>query len=269
MPSSSAAPLVATSSSPSWRATTGDITPASFSCRKEKEMRARVCFWSSVSIGSRRISPVRSCSPSRSSRMPARTYRVSAEMRSALAICWRISADGLRSPRSIWLRYGLEMPAMSDRRRNDSRAMLRCSRMNCPSSPQRSGSSFTGVTLAAVSARPVDGTWRLLQQAVDVGLAALVPAHQLLLQGVDALEQRPALTRDMPLQAGQVVDELVDLGVGQLAEVTQAVGVEDLIEAALQLRLEGLVGRSEEGRKAPVAGRMHAVGQDLGEPGHQ
>ncbi len=32
------------------------------------------------------------------SRMPARSYSVSALMCSALAICWRISADGLRSP---------------------------------------------------------------------------------------------------------------------------------------------------------------------------
>ena len=38
------------------------------------------------------------------SRMPARTYRLSAEICSALAICWRISADGRRNPRSIWLR---------------------------------------------------------------------------------------------------------------------------------------------------------------------
>ena len=32
-------------------------------------------------------------------------------MRSPRAIAWRISADGLRRPRSIWLRYGFEMPA--------------------------------------------------------------------------------------------------------------------------------------------------------------
>src|SRR4051794_12571632 len=55
-------------------------------------------------------------------------------MRRALAICWRISADGLRSPRSIWLRYGLEMPAMSDSLRRERRATLRCSRMNSPRS---------------------------------------------------------------------------------------------------------------------------------------
>lgn len=43
--------------------------------------------------------------------MPARTYNASAEMRSPLAICCSISADGLRSPRSTWLRYGLLTPA--------------------------------------------------------------------------------------------------------------------------------------------------------------
>ena len=61
-------------------------------------------------------------SPSAVSRIPACTYSVSAEIRSALAICWRISADGRRSPRSIWLRYGLEIPASSDSRRSESRA---------------------------------------------------------------------------------------------------------------------------------------------------
>src|SRR5208282_3105476 len=55
-------------------------------------------------------------------------------MRSALAICWRISADGRRSPRSIWLRYGLEIPASSDSRRRERRAVLRCSRMKDPRS---------------------------------------------------------------------------------------------------------------------------------------
>ena len=35
-------------------------------------------------------------------------------MRSAFAICCRISADGLRNPRSIWLRYGLLTPARTE-----------------------------------------------------------------------------------------------------------------------------------------------------------
>src|ERR1700722_19647123 len=69
-------------------------------------------------------------------------------MRSALAICWRISADGRRSPRSIWLRYGLEMPASSESRRSESRAEPRCSRMKEPRSSQRSLGSV--LTLASV-----------------------------------------------------------------------------------------------------------------------
>ena len=42
--------------------------------------------------------------PPSSGRIPAFTYSVSTLIRSACATCWRISADGLRSPRSIWLR---------------------------------------------------------------------------------------------------------------------------------------------------------------------
>src|SRR5271154_2529729 len=90
----------------------------------------------------------RSGDPDGGSRIPACTYRVSAEMRSALAICWRISAEGRRSPRSIWLRYGLEIPASSERRRSESRAEPRCSRMKEPRSSQRSLGSV--LTLASV-----------------------------------------------------------------------------------------------------------------------
>ena len=50
---------------------------------------------------------------------------------------WRISADGLRSPRSIWLRYGFEMPASSLSFRSDSRALRRWSRMKSPRSCRR------------------------------------------------------------------------------------------------------------------------------------
>ncbi len=54
---------------------------------------------------------VTASSPSRWSRIPAWTYRVSAEIRSPWAIRLRISALGLRSPRSTWLRYGFETSA--------------------------------------------------------------------------------------------------------------------------------------------------------------
>src|ERR1700733_2293686 len=112
--------------------------------------------------------------------MPACTYKVSAEIRKALAICCRISADGRRRPRSIWLRYGLEIPASSDSRRRESRAVDRCSRMNAPRSLQRSGSCLGTRALLARSTR-----WSG-QQAVDRRLAGLVPADDLGLERVDA-----------------------------------------------------------------------------------
>ena len=58
----------------------------------------RVFFCSSLIHGSRRISLTRSVSPSLASRMPARMYSVSELISRARAICWRISADGLREP---------------------------------------------------------------------------------------------------------------------------------------------------------------------------
>ena len=47
---------------------------------------------------------VTASSPARSSRIPARTYSVSAEMRRPWAMRPKISALGLRNPRSTWLR---------------------------------------------------------------------------------------------------------------------------------------------------------------------
>src|SRR4051794_8366647 len=49
------------------------------------------------------------------------------------------------------------MPAMSDRRRSDSRAVLRCSRMNSPRSCQRSGNSFMPATYATAASAPKAG----------------------------------------------------------------------------------------------------------------
>src|ERR1041384_4354559 len=78
-------------------------------------------------------------------------------MRSALAIAWRISALGLRSPRSIWLRYGFEIPACSLSLRSDSRALRRWSRMKSPRSRIRpSRPSVIATTLAA--GRAVEAT---------------------------------------------------------------------------------------------------------------
>src|SRR5262249_38441592 len=83
------------------------------------------------------------------SRMPARTYSVSAEMRSALATCWSTSALGLRSPRSIWLRYGLDTPAASASCRSESRALRRCSRRYSPRLPTLSDAMSPPCTTAA------------------------------------------------------------------------------------------------------------------------
>src|SRR5271155_364202 len=53
-------------------------------------------------------------------------------MRSPLAICCRMSALGLRRPRSIWLRYGLETPADWASWRIEIFACSRCSLMYSP-----------------------------------------------------------------------------------------------------------------------------------------
>src|SRR6185437_16147196 len=53
-------------------------------------------------------------------------------MRSPLAICWRMSALGLRRPRSIWLRYGLDTPAFWASWRIEIFACSRCSLMYSP-----------------------------------------------------------------------------------------------------------------------------------------
>ena len=95
-------------------------------------------------------------------------------MRSALAICWRISAEGRRSPRSIWLRYGLEMPASSDRRRSDSRLVPRCSRMKEPSSLQRS----LGSVLTFVSVLRATGIFRASTHPDCAAMAIRVTSRQ-------------------------------------------------------------------------------------------
>src|SRR5437588_11463683 len=53
-------------------------------------------------------------------------------MRSPLAICCRMSALGLRRPRSIWLRYGLGTPAFWASWRIEIFACSRCSLMYSP-----------------------------------------------------------------------------------------------------------------------------------------
>src|SRR5688572_27685175 len=102
-------------------------------------------------------------------------------MRSALAICWRMSADGLRRPRSIWLRYGFEIPAISLSLRSEMRPTWRWSRMNAPTSAQRSSRSLMGRVMPS------------LQERFDRRLAGLVAPGDLGLQRVDGGEQRAPL----------------------------------------------------------------------------
>ena len=73
------------------------------------------CFWRSVEVGSAAGSPPRGPGTVVSVARGSRPARRGSRPRSARprAICWRISADGLRRPRSIWLRYGFEIPASS------------------------------------------------------------------------------------------------------------------------------------------------------------
>src|SRR5580693_3820981 len=92
----------------------------------------RTCFCRSDSSGSASRADRTPESAGLSSRMPACTYSASAEMRSPLAICCRMSALGLRSPRSIWLRYGLDTPAACASWRIDFPACSRCSLMYSP-----------------------------------------------------------------------------------------------------------------------------------------
>src|SRR5882757_9444354 len=71
-----------------------------------------------------------------------------------LAICCRISALGLRSPRSIWLRYGLDTPANLDSWRKEICAWLRCWRMYSPMSLPRSATKSMGPRLSESSIGP-------------------------------------------------------------------------------------------------------------------
>src|SRR5580698_10696817 len=92
----------------------------------------RTCFCRSDSSGSASSADRTPESAGLSSRMPACTYSASAEMRRPLAICARMSALGLRRPRSIWLRYGLDTPACCASWRIEILACSRCSLMYSP-----------------------------------------------------------------------------------------------------------------------------------------
>src|SRR3954471_81692 len=100
-----------------------------------------------------------------------------------------MSADGLRRPRSIWLRYGFEIPAISLSLRREMRPVWRWSRMKAPTSDQRSSSSFIGGMSA--------------EERLDRGLAGLVSAGDLGLERIDAPVERPSLGGHLRLVPAQ------------------------------------------------------------------
>src|ERR1700736_5799529 len=117
-------------------------------------MLTSVCFWSSVSLASPRIASSTAGCPAAlrwaavPSRSPAWAYIVSAEIFSAAARFFSTSADGLCSPRSIWLKYGLAIFAMSASCRSERFAISRCPRMKSPTPRQiASASSFLATAL--------------------------------------------------------------------------------------------------------------------------
>jgi len=76
---------------------------------KDRYTDKRLCFCSPVSRSSLLIaSGTLLATGGEPSRMPALTYKVSAEISSARAICCKMSADGRRMPRSICERYGFD-----------------------------------------------------------------------------------------------------------------------------------------------------------------
>src|SRR5262245_46482615 len=94
------------------------------------------------------------------------------DTRSAAASCCRTSALGFRSPRSIWLRYGLETPACSASWRSEMRALCRRSRMN---SPMSCGSS-RGIAMSRTLRRSANYCKQTLATVTPVTLPE--PGHR-------------------------------------------------------------------------------------------
>src|SRR4029078_12397269 len=112
--------------------------------------------------------------------------------------------DAWRGPRSIWLRYGFEMPAISLSLRSEIRPTWRWSRMNAPTSAHRSSRSLMGPVMppalwpsaGPLGYRPAQRSCpRSPQQRLDRRLTALVPTCDLRLERVDLLEQGSTLGR--------------------------------------------------------------------------
>jgi len=102
---------------------------------KDRYTDKRLCFCSPVSRSSLLMaSGTLLAIGGEPSRMPALTYKVSADISSARAICCKMSADGRRMPRSICERYGFDTPADRARSRMLFCAFSRCWRINSPTS---------------------------------------------------------------------------------------------------------------------------------------
>src|SRR6187551_821432 len=126
-----------------------------------------------------------------------------------------MSALGLRSPRSIWLRYGLEMPARSLRPRSERRALSRCSRMKSPRSRSR---------CSTPSATPDPS-----RSGADL------PTGEVGFDHVDhAMELAPAFG-DLTLELPEAVEGFLELAVGEGRQVGQGVVGDQRLAAARPL----------------------------------
>src|SRR6266511_5819997 len=147
-------------------------------------------------------------------------------MRSARAIACRISALGFRNPRSIWLRYGFEMPASSLSLRSDSRALRRWSRMNSPRSCSLDSRSVIGARQPPASSPASD-------------LPHRVPCRQRGVHAVDDLVHGVALLRHLLLQLAELLDRRPELLLADAREVGERRVGDEVLEPALPLDAHG------------------------------
>ena len=91
---------------------------------------------------------------------PACLYSASTGSLSEWAIAWSTCSDGALKPRSIWDRYGFEIPAISANWRIENSANSRCWRMISPR---------VGIELSAMTAR-------IMVPTVDNGVHEARPA---------------------------------------------------------------------------------------------
>src|SRR4051794_2166868 len=153
---------------------------------------------------------------------PARSYSDSALICRARAICWRISADGLRRPRSICERYGLLTPARSANRRTLILATSRCDLIKSPTSASGLFKS-SGITLDRSFV--VSG-----KQPVHVGLAVAVTTNQLCTQLIDTREQLATLVRPRLFELVQRVGVGNELVITERRQVIVAGAIHETVE---------------------------------------